>query len=173
MFKLISKLLGQAPQQEIATNTPNTVQTENTLDQLKEQINAAIEQAQFELAITKLQEAIRIEKENAGLYVNIAFCLLQQGKIAEAECFLHQALQQDEKHIDAHFMLASVLANQGKHDTAIKEYETVLALNPSFAFAYKELAILYLQQQQIEQASAVIDKGLTAAPTFTDLHFLR
>jgi len=71
---------------------------------------------------------------------------------AEIEAELVALLEENPNDIDAHRLLASVLAKQGKYEDAIREYNRVIDARPEDADALYEVAILQRQSGLTDDA---------------------
>ncbi len=78
-----------------------------------------------------------------------------------------RALRPDNFEITHH--LSAAYGAAGVHDKAVEYAERALVLNPSFEGAYYNLAVAYYKKGEIQQATASINRGLTAFPDSTAL----
>ena len=86
---------------------------------------------------------------------------------AEVEAELHPEMEeksQAEKTANRHMNFGMVMLAQGFPDTAIREFQAALELNPELAAARVELGCLYLEKDELDRAAAEIDAGLRVMP---------
>ncbi|MBI5243531.1 MAG: tetratricopeptide repeat protein [Elusimicrobia bacterium] len=78
--------------------------------------------------------------------------------------FLGRAAQASTKASYMHYLKALLLANQGSHEGALKEYEEALELDPQSAFMYQQAAELALQMGRLDKARELADRFLKLDP---------
>ncbi|MDH5394836.1 MAG: tetratricopeptide repeat protein [Gammaproteobacteria bacterium] len=72
------------------------------------------------------------------------------------------AVTSNNEDITEKFALAQALADKGEIAQAISAYQSLIRQNPQLPEAYNNLASLYLQQKNTEQAKQVLEQGLHA-----------
>jgi Flp pilus assembly protein TadD len=93
-------------------------------------------------AIALMTQISRRTPEFSGPLVNMSAILLKQGKYAEAEKQLRDALAINAKNPYASNLLGIALREQGKFAEARTAYETALTLDPNYAKAHFNLGVL-------------------------------
>ena len=87
---------------------------------------------------------------------------LDQSMYDEAIAQLQQAIEADNKFIEAHDLLADVLRKMRLHKQALAEYLKVIELNPEFSRAvYLKAGEEELTQSQYKEAQQHLEKYLT------------
>jgi predicted CXXCH cytochrome family protein len=71
---------------------------------------------------------------------------------------------------ESHVNVADLQRVQGRFDLAEQEYLVAITLNPSFVPGYTNLADLYRERQQEQDAEAILRKGLVVLPEQPALH---
>jgi TolB-like protein/Flp pilus assembly protein TadD len=84
--------------------------------------------------------------------------------IARAEMLVAQALVGSTPNPLAHFARGHVLRARGRPDEAIPEYETAIALNPNWVFAYMALGGCKLLTGAIEEAIPLAERAIRLSP---------
>ena len=81
--------------------------------------------------------AVQLQKKPGHLPVLMRMAQLEhdQGKLAEAEAHLREALAGEAGNADVHLELGLVLYEKGDRNEALKETERALAINPKHADA--------------------------------------
>ena len=77
-----------------------------------------------------LQEAVRLDPDNAGVLTNLGGALLEQGRAQEAQQALARAVQLDPSSVDAHHNLGTAYLTGGRPLDAVRAYEAALRLQP-------------------------------------------
>ena len=90
---------------------------------------------EMELALKHFSEADRLNpRETSGL-INIAVLYGQNGRFAEAEQLLREAVRRRPDKADAHWNLAVALDAQGRKDESMDEVRETLKLDPRYPAA--------------------------------------
>ena len=55
---------------------------------------------------------------------------------------------------------------------AVTQFENLIGLLPNEAIGYANLAVAYLRLRQVDAAEKVIQRGITAVPLNSQLHFI-
>jgi len=77
-------------------------------------------------------------------------------RYAEAERYLKQAVRQQPRSFDAHFLYGAALVELDRSDEAIPELEQAHRLNPAHADAMKLLAVQYMMHRDYAKAIALL-----------------
>lgn len=75
-----------------------------------------------------------------------------QGKLGEALEWCEKAIATDKMNPAHHYLLATILQEQGRHDTAIQSLMRALYLDPDFVLAHFTLGNLHQSQGRYRQA---------------------
>lgn len=112
-------------------------------------------------------------------YVNVIEFIYGWGEerraqmIPDAAEYATKAIRIDPDDETSHTMLGAVYWMSGKHDDAINECETVLRLNPNFAYAYGVLGIVHAfsGSKYYQQAVECLDRAIGLSPNDPWLQF--
>jgi tetratricopeptide (TPR) repeat protein len=117
------------------------------------------QQAYYEGAAQRFQQAIQSDPSNPDGYYNLARAHHQLGKLhnqpanlQQAESYYHQCLDRDPNNQDCYRGLAVLLVEQNRSGDAFKLMEGWAARNPSLAAPKIELARLYEESGDREAA---------------------
>jgi len=88
-----------------------------------------------------------------------------KGDLRGAEYLYLQYLQLEPRSAEGHANLGAVLAHQDRFDSAIREYETALSINPSLQGVNLDLGIAYFRKNDYSRALAPLERFLSANPT--------
>ncbi len=94
---------------------------------------------------------------------------LRSGRPSEAIPLLHEAIRSDAGHFEAHHALGSVLLQVGRFADAGAVLLRALALQPSSAAAWRDIATSYDRQNLHEAAIEAYQKTLELAPLSGDV----
>jgi adenylate cyclase len=89
---------------------------------------------------------------------------LAEADIARADGLARNALASSWRSPLAHFAKGHVLRAQGRPEEAIPEYETAIALNPNWVFAYVALGSCKLLTGSIEDAIPLAEHAIRLSP---------
>jgi tetratricopeptide (TPR) repeat protein len=130
------------------------------------------EQAYYQGAAQRFQQAVQNDPNNPDGYYNLARTYHQLGKLhnqkadlQQAESYYHQCLDKDPNHQDCYRGLAVLLAEQGRGADAFKLVEGWSARNPSVPGPKIELARLYEESGNKEMAKQQLIAAVDADPT--------
>lgn len=99
-------------------------------------------------------------KDKIDLYVDVKTALLEKrlGKSDEAIGRLRRVLQRDDKMIEGHTLLGSLLLGAGSATTAVTAFQRALALDAEHRGATFNLALAYKQLGQLASAEAGFER---------------
>jgi tetratricopeptide (TPR) repeat protein len=106
-------------------------------------------------------------------HIALAYVLIEQRRLQEAQSHLRAALDIDPCHIDACYLLGTTLEACGESAAAIEQFCQTLALSPDFdaaLAALNNLGGVLLEQGQSEQAIECFHRALKIRPQSADLH---
>jgi tetratricopeptide (TPR) repeat protein len=113
-------------------------------------------------AIVQLTRAKEFTPENAALYDALGDAYLKQNVLVLAISNYQKAAELDAKNIGYHRKLAKVLSRNRQYTEAVKEYDTVIGIDSTFAEAQLEKGRIYFLAKQYK-------KGIGPLLTYTQL----
>ncbi len=99
------------------------------------------EQGNYSAGLYHLQEAVRIEPDNAKYIVNYGIALRLAGRLQEAEFILREITQNFPDYEPGHLELGRIYALKGMRWEAVAEYREILRLNPGNASIHRALGL--------------------------------
>src|SRR5271163_4584825 len=99
-----------------------------------------------------------------------AVALWRQGQRAEAEDACRALIAHDGKLIDAHRLLAEILASSGRAEAALAACRRVADLAPTDAPNWQRMGGLLLSLSRPEEALAAFDQAISRHPAFARAH---
>lgn len=121
-------------------------------NKLKEEGNALMKASQFDAAINKYNEAIKLNREPA-YFCNraAAYCRLEQYDLAIQDC--RTALALDPKYSKAYGRMGLALSCQNRYDQAVEAYKKALELEPNQESYKNNLKIAEDKMKEMENAA--------------------
>lgn len=110
---------------------------------------------------------IDVERQCSTLYSE-ALRLLDEKRLAEAECLLQKVLAAKHDFAEAHFTLGVIYKRQAKIEEASDSLLMATAFNPDFPQAHFVLATLSMQQGQFDEALARFQRALELNPDYAE-----
>ncbi|MBX7166724.1 MAG: tetratricopeptide repeat protein [Pirellulales bacterium] len=128
-------------------------------------------QGSYDKAITRFQQAVASDPNNADGYYNLAASYHQLGKLQNnpeqlklAESYYNQCLDRDPNHRDCYRGLAVLLTEQSRQAEAFRLIEGWVERNPTMAEPKIELARLFVESGDREAAKQYLLEALAADP---------
>jgi type IV pilus assembly protein PilF len=101
------------------------------------------------------------ERESAEIHYNLGLQAQQNGRVPEALSEFQRAVELDPDYPEAHNLLGILLhVSYKRHAEAIKHYEKALEVRPGFSEAKTNLANVYLDQGQYDEAIKLYEQAL-------------
>lgn len=115
----------------------------------------------------QLAALLRVNEGGYAVAMRLAKLQLAAGNRTEAEPVFTSAAYMDPFDPEMHTLFGNALLQGGKHREAVREFQILLALNPTDkAGAYFDLARAYLAAGMKAQAKSAVLKALEIAPSF-------
>lgn len=119
-----------------------------------------IENEDYVAARELLQKIIESDKNNKEAYKNLGLCEINLDNPPDAICAFERAVEMDDNDASSLFYLACCKARTGEKEEAIKYFERVIQLRPNYLDAYNNLAMIYVEFQQLDNAVELLDNAL-------------
>ncbi len=141
------------------------------------------QQGQYSAALQRFQQAVANDPTNADAYYNMAATFHRMGVmsgnqsyLAQSETLYNQCLDINEKHVDCYRGLAVLLVETGREDRAFNLHKHWAMKRPESADARIELARLFYEFGDKQQAQLHLDQAVQLDPqnwrTWKSLAFL-
>ena len=121
-------------------------------------------------AVAKLSEARALDPNDVAALINLGGAYIMQGKPDSAVPVLEAAVQIEPDNVMVWTNLAAAylgvlhLASSERQDKAIRAYEQALALDKATPHVNYNLALIYLQREELDQARAQFLAALEVDP---------
>jgi Flp pilus assembly protein TadD len=124
---------------------------------------ALMQRGEYERAIPRFAEALRIEPRFFAALLYMALSLEKQGRLGEAIAYYDRALAV-EPTPEVRTNLGLVLAREGRFSEALAQLNEVLRLNPNSAEAHNNLGGVLLMAGQAEESVSYLRTALRLNP---------
>ena len=111
------------------------------------------------------------DRENIDQFIQIAFNLQAQGKKLEAAKYYQYLIKKGIKDYRVFSNYGIFLNEIGKHKEAKLELKKAISLNPKYANAYYNLAVLYINQENFKDAEILLKKAIKLKSDFAIAHY--
>jgi tetratricopeptide (TPR) repeat protein len=128
--------------------------------------NALSAQKSFDAAIAKYQQAIKLNPQSGGVYLNWGVALANQRKYTEGIQKFQQAIALNPNDAIAYLNWASSLAEEGKHEEAASKFSKAISLAPNAAYTYVAWGNALRYQQKYDQAIAQLQTAIEINPDY-------
>jgi choline-sulfatase len=119
---------------------------------------AAIRQQEWGEADTEMRKCLALNPNFDQAMTGLATVLIKQGNQGDAKKYLQNALKQNNQNFRAWYQMG--IADLGTNkEFAIADFERAIAIQPNFAFAVRELGMLYFEQKDYVQAAVQLAKA--------------
>jgi choline-sulfatase len=134
---------------------------------------AALRQQKWEQAAAELQKSLELDSNFDQAMTALARALHEKGDDAGARRWLEKALQRNSQNFRAWYELGWLQAQTGNNQDAQAAYEKVLAIQPNFALAQRDLGLIYFGRKDYQHATPYLlqatQLGLKEARVFNFL----
>lgn len=120
----------------------------------------------YEGALADMNEAIKLEPNNAGYFINRAFMKYKLDDYFGAMADYDYAIGLDPASMEGHFNRGLLLAEVGDNNKAINDFSYVLKGEPDNFMALYNRAMLFFNTGQYRKAVADFDRVLKKYPKF-------
>ncbi len=102
-----------------------------------------IQSGKLSAAQVALEKAVALKPDDVFASVNLGNVYCRQGRFDDSIAILNRSLQADSKNPVAHNFLAIALGKKGDTAKAEESFRASLAINPNYANAHFNLAVMY------------------------------
>lgn len=121
--------------------------------------NILARKKQYQYAIEKYNESIKINPDNDNPYIGLGFVYFKGYKNYKAAISNYQkVINRNDKNYSAYNDLALVLADNGDIKAATENYKKAIAANPNYANAYYNLGVIFLGDKNYREANVQFNK---------------
>ncbi|MDQ6679067.1 MAG: tetratricopeptide repeat protein [Acidobacteriota bacterium] len=129
-------------------------------------------QERFADAVNAYREAMRLNPAAEANYIDLASLCLEHQSFQVAADVVNAGLVSLPRSAALYTMRGAIKAQSSEPEQAAADFERASQLAPSEFYGQAGLSLLYEQQDQLDQAEAVLRPKLKASPDNAVLHFL-
>jgi len=122
----------------------------------------------YDAAVAEFEKALAIRPNDASAHAPIGLIRRRQGRMAEAESELRQALEGDPRNGTLSFNLGETQTLSRKYVEAVQTFQKSVSLNPRYASGYYYLAWAYVQWKGDVTAARHVLESASKAPGVED-----
>ncbi len=122
-------------------------------------------QRDFAKAVPEYEKALELQANSIEALSGLVGSLVALDRSKDALTYLEKYTTDYPSSFHAHTLIGQVSARQKRWELAKAGFEQAISLNPSWLPAYRDLAGVYIQLDDLEGAIAVCLRGLDAVPT--------
>lgn len=134
------------------------------LAELERQAEQQLSQGAHAEAAQSYRRILANDAESAQAHARLGTALKAMGNTEEAKPCAQRALALDPAHAEAHYLLAGIAAGSGDAATAHEHYRQAVDAAPGFEAAYLDWCRLLFQENRLDEATLLVERGLTHLP---------
>lgn len=118
----------------------------------------------YEQAIEEYKKALTVDEHSPFLMAELATIYVRKGDLTSAAEILEKSLIYHPDYKDTHLLLGGIYGKLKEYNNAIKEYHTIISLDPAIVEPYILLSFLYGEQKKYDQAISTLMQLLKQDP---------
>src|SRR5262249_50929924 len=125
--------------------TTEELQRMSNVDQARALLSEALgflDASDFKAAEARLRKALRLLPTSAAILTNLSVALLRQGKRSAARDCAAKAIAADPRNVEALLVLADCHTHASDLNTALDDYDRIVALEPRLAEAHNNRGLV-------------------------------
>ncbi|MCA9582845.1 MAG: tetratricopeptide repeat protein, partial [Myxococcales bacterium] len=135
-------------------------------------VKASLRQGRNELALSVLEQAMKIDKENAELlYLRGQMYLEENGRLREALDAFQKAVQLEPDYAEARMALGAQQLVGANYGEALKNFKVAAELVPTLYQVHLNLADAYRANKEWEKAKVSFEKAMGMKSPLPEAHF--
>ena len=153
-----------------ATNAPDKASEEDADDLVKQAAELQAE-GQYQAAIDKFGEALKLQPDNAEALVQMAGAYIDVNKCDRAEEAADKAVNTGKLQDRALLARGTAYGCMRKFDLAIADLDKAVTLNPKRPEPYMDRGLVYVNLGQVDRGMADLKRSLELNPSSAPAHF--
>jgi arylsulfatase A-like enzyme/Flp pilus assembly protein TadD len=123
---------------------------------------SALRQEKWDEAAREFRNCLKLSPNFDQAMTGLAGALAKTGNSAGAKTWLQLAIEQNPQNFRAWYELARVESNSADKNPAIADYKRVLAIQPAFSLAHRDLGMLYFDENNYSEAAPHLSQATRA-----------
>ena len=123
-----------------------------------------------ELVRGKAETLLPVEQNDAASHNDSAVTLIKQGRLAEAEVHLREALRLSPNRAETYNTLGLLHRDQRRPEESVLAFKEAIRLEPNFAEAYNNLGLVLSDQGRLEEAATYLKEAVRLKPDSAGAH---
>ena len=115
-------------------------------------------------SVESYRTALRLQPENADIYVDLGAALTADQRLGEAEALLREAMRRNPQNALPAFTLANLCSRQRRYDEAEKLFRSIIAGAPDNMQAVQNLCAMLIDLNQTDEAIKIVNGFLARHP---------
>jgi chemotaxis protein methyltransferase CheR len=133
---------------------------------LYQEASALYEQGSYEKAIEKLLQAVSSRDGSSKAMMLLARAYANQGRLYDALAWCEKAAAGEKLNSGCHYLLATILQENGRMEEAAGSLRRALYLDPDFVLAHYALGILTRNQEKIRESTRHFKNALSLLDSY-------
>ena len=129
-----------------------------------------IDSSHFQIAESRLRDALQLSPNNAAILTNLSLALLRQNKCIEARACAEKAISIGADNIEALLVLADCYIHAANFTEAIVAYDKIISLDPAIAEAHNNRGIVLENLGRFSDALLSYDRAIALEPGSSDVY---
>ncbi len=139
-------------------NSSSSSFTGSSVEVYLTQAEEAIQEDDFEKALSEIEKAIEVVPNYADVHFVRAIVYKNMEELDKALESYDQAIELDPEHVGAYNNRGRVYADMDDLESAIADWTTAIELDPAYVYGYYNRAIAYTELGEIEAAIADVEE---------------
>ena len=139
-------------------------------DSLRKRGNLLLKQGHLSAAEDAYRQAVALDAENTGAWVNLGFVLSERGEVAAAKDALERAATLDSKDADAQYLLGRANVSLDDQASGIANFNHALEMRPDFEPCRRDLCLAHMRSGHLDAARRTAEEGIALNPQAVELY---
>ena len=144
---------------------------DNQLTHRLTQATQAHNQGQLQTAITKFQQALKIDPKNVYAYSQLGLIYAKKNSFSVAERMFERAVSYDSRDTFSHLWLGIIFIKNEQLDLAFNKFQQILQYEPDNADGYYFLGTIYSFRREDELAKQAFEKSRSLNSNDPETHY--
>jgi tetratricopeptide (TPR) repeat protein len=149
----------------------NNYQNYIALASIYEQLISLEIEGSYDQAIALYQEALNVNPNNPGIYLDMARSAFANGQNDTAREYISEALNMNPRFAEAAFLLSQIQISEGDIEEAIRSVEASINIQPNNPNLYFQLGLLRFNQENFGGSISSFERAVILNPLFSNAKY--